>query len=98
MGTNGKFDVAIAPTIAAWPRREPNATGASAVALPPHASFTDGPAPSPQASGAQPRSRWPLLSGATVVVPVYNSAETLRELVAQLAQVLPTCTAHYEVI
>ncbi len=39
-----------------------------------------------------------LLPGVTVVVPVYNSEQTLGELVAQLAAVLPACGEHYELI
>jgi undecaprenyl-phosphate 4-deoxy-4-formamido-L-arabinose transferase len=40
----------------------------------------------------------PLLRGVTVVVPVYNSEQTLEELVSQLAEVLPGCADHYELI
>lgn len=39
-----------------------------------------------------------LLPGVTVVVPVYNSEQTLEQLVAQLATVLPRCGEHYELI
>ena len=40
----------------------------------------------------------PLLRGVTVVVPVYNSQQTLEELVSQLALALPACGEHYELI
>jgi len=36
--------------------------------------------------------------GCSVVIPVYNSAATLPELIAQLRQVLPTVAERYEVI
>ena len=39
-----------------------------------------------------------LVPGISVVVPVYNAEPTLKELVAELAQVLPTCRDQYEVI
>jgi undecaprenyl-phosphate 4-deoxy-4-formamido-L-arabinose transferase len=39
-----------------------------------------------------------LLPGVTVVVPVYNSQQTLEELVTRLAEVLPSCGEHYELI
>jgi glycosyltransferase involved in cell wall biosynthesis len=39
-----------------------------------------------------------LLPGVTVVVPVYNSEQTLEGLVSQLADVLPRCGDHYELI
>ena len=39
-----------------------------------------------------------LVDGISVVVPVYNSAETLEELTIRLGEVLPGLTAHYELI
>ncbi|NMB55551.1 MAG: glycosyltransferase family 2 protein [Leptolinea sp.] len=36
--------------------------------------------------------------GISVVVPVYNSASTLRDLISQLAKELPTLADHFEVI
>ena len=39
-----------------------------------------------------------LLSGVSIVVPVYNSESTLKELVARLAEVLPTCHERFEVL
>lgn len=38
------------------------------------------------------------MAGLSVIIPVYNGALSLRELVVQLAQVLPTLDALYEVI
>ena len=49
-------------------------------------------------AGQSEESNRPLLSGLSVVVPVYNSQSSLGELVARLAAVLPACAEHYEVI
>jgi undecaprenyl-phosphate 4-deoxy-4-formamido-L-arabinose transferase len=40
----------------------------------------------------------PLPRGLSVVIPCYNSAASLAELVHQLAEVLPRCSEHHEVI
>ena len=40
----------------------------------------------------------PLLPGLTVVVPVFNSEQTVGELVSALAHILPTLCANYELI
>jgi undecaprenyl-phosphate 4-deoxy-4-formamido-L-arabinose transferase len=39
-----------------------------------------------------------LIPGITVVVPVYNSQDTLHGLIEELGRVLPTCSRHFEVI
>lgn len=58
---------------------------------------------SPLPGESQPAARpaggeGPLPSGLSVVIPCYNSAGSLEELVARLAEVLPACAERYEVI
>ncbi len=40
----------------------------------------------------------PLLPGLTVIVPVFNSEQTIGDLVAELGRILPTLCEHYELI
>ena len=58
---------------------------------------------SPQPAEEQPAAapagaENPLPRGLSVVIPCYNSASSLRELVERLAEVLPGCAERHEVI
>src|SRR5688572_4104768 len=79
---------------AVWPPRQPPAARLDGAASRPHVAFCNA---TPQAHGRAEQTS-SLLSGVTVVVPVYNSEQTLGDLIAALARILPSCGVHYELI
>lgn len=79
------------PLDSARPRVALDARAASDLG-PAHVAF---PLASRRAGSRSPQD---FLRGVSVIIPVYNSQETLAPLVAELARVLPTCGEHYELI
>ena len=77
-----------------WTRRQPPAARLDGAVRRPHVAFCNA---TPQAHECVEQTS-SLLSGVTVVVPVYNSEQTLGDLIAALARILPSCGVHYELI